>query len=93
MWKIVLTTIPLPPPPQNFAETPPSISQLVNHCLFYKKIICGSRPLQGSIQDLSFGGEVPSNRRRQASKGGGGGGAEIFGNEYVLRCNLVRFET
>ena len=24
---------------------------------------------------------------------GGGGGAEIFGNEYVLRCNLVRFET
>ena len=33
----MLTTTPLPPPPQNFAETPPPIPQLFRNCLFYKK--------------------------------------------------------
>ena len=42
-------------------------------------------PRQGSIQDLSFGGEVPSGRRQRASQCGLG--------EYALRCNLVHFET
>ena len=49
---------------------------------------------QGSIQDLSFGAEVPSDR----SVRGGSGSCpppppEMFWNKYALRCNLVHFET
>ena len=42
--------------------------------------------MQGSIQDLTFGREVPRAEGHKLPRGG------IFLNEYALRCNLVHFE-
>ena len=47
----------------------------------------------GSIKDTSFGEDVPSDRRVGVSQGGPGHAPEIAWDEYVLRCNLVHFET
>ena len=50
--------------------------------------VLSTHALQGSIWDLSFGGEVlPSAMSFLV------GYPEIFVNEYELRCNLVHFET
>ena len=45
----------------------------------------GIRDSQGSMQELSFRGEIPG--------GPGAFSPEMFWNEYALRCNLVHFET
>ena len=50
--------------------------------------VLSTHALQGSIWDLSFGGEVLPSATSFL-----GGSPEIVWKEYALRCNLVHFET